>query len=86
LASKPTNSVAIIRIRETTKTISAARRTARGASSEPASMMAMAGTRKRACRLTKKNVSTPSRSATGGLAAKDRTTPPTISRPKAASM
>ncbi len=60
------------------------RRTPRGERSEVASITAMEGNRKSACRLTKWNGSSPIFSATGGLAAKDSTMPPIIRIRKAA--
>ena len=61
-------------------------RISRGGRNEVATSTAAAGTRKKIWRLTKWNGSRPRRAATGGLAARHRTMPPSISAPSAASV
>src|SRR3984957_11639275 len=58
----------------------------RGEKTEVAISAAVAGIRKNTCRLTKGSVSSPMRAATGGLAARQRMMPPSISAPSAASV
>ena len=79
LISAPKCGVAAIRMTLTTKTSSATLRMSCGERNEVAIITAMAGMRKKICRLTKWNGSRPMRAATGGLAARHRMMPASIS-------
>ncbi len=86
LISAPKYGVSAVRARLTAKTISAALRTPRGDRNDVAIRTAVAGMRNSTWRLTKWNGSRPMRAATGGLAARHSTMPPSISAPIAASV
>ena len=79
LTSGPISSVATISAIETANTISAVRRIWRGDRNETPISTMKDGSRNRTWRLKKWNGSSPIRVATGGLAASDRMTPPSIS-------
>ena len=85
LTSGPNSSVATIRTMLTANTISAARRICRGDRNDTPISTMQAGSRNSTWRLKKWNGSSPIRVATGGLAASDRMTPPSISAMIAAS-
>ena len=86
LISAPKNGVTATSTRLTTKTTSASWRISRGDRNEVAIRTATAGMRNSTWRLTKWNGSSPMRAATGGLAARHSTMPPSISAPSAASV
>ena len=86
LISAPKCGVAATSARLTRKTSSESLRISRGDKTEVAISTAAAGMRKNTCRLTKWNGSRPMRAATGGLAARQRMMPPSISAPSAASV
>src|SRR4029077_20100222 len=83
--SGPSKSVATISAMLTANTNSAVRRIWRGDRKETAISTMKDGSRNITCRLKKWKGSSPIRVATGGLAASDRMTPPSISARTAAS-